>query len=69
MKKNLKKNIITIEENKTMSQKIVIDPITRVEGHAKITINVDDSGQVTEAKFHVTEFRGFEKFWRRQTDK
>jgi NAD-reducing hydrogenase large subunit len=61
MKKNLKKKITTIEE-KNMSQRIVIDPITRIEGHAKITINVDDSGQVTEAKFHVTEFRGFEKF-------
>src|SRR5262245_36056939 len=45
-----------------MSQRIVIDPVTRIEGHAKITIHLDDSGQVTEARFHVTEFRGFERF-------
>ncbi len=45
-----------------MSQRIVIDPVTRIEGHAKITIYLDDAGQVTDARFHVTEFRGFEKF-------
>jgi len=45
-----------------MSQKIVIDPVTRIEGHAKITIYLDDAGQVVDARFHVTEFRGFEKF-------
>jgi NAD-reducing hydrogenase large subunit len=45
-----------------MSQRIVIDPVTRIEGHAKISIYLDDSGQVSDARFHVTEFRGFEKF-------
>lgn len=45
-----------------MSQRIVIDPVTRIEGHAKITIYLDEVGQVTDARFHVTEFRGFEKF-------
>ncbi len=45
-----------------MSQRIVIDPVTRIEGHAKITIVLDDLGQVSDARFHVTEFRGFEKF-------
>ena len=45
-----------------MSQRIIIDPVTRIEGHAKITIQLDDAGQVSEARFHVTEFRGFEKF-------
>ena len=45
-----------------MSQRIVIDPVTRLEGHAKISIYLDDAGQVTDARFHVTEFRGFEKF-------
>jgi NAD-reducing hydrogenase large subunit len=45
-----------------MTQRIVIDPVTRIEGHAKITIVLDDSGQVSDARFHVTEFRGFEKF-------
>lgn len=45
-----------------MTQTIVIDPITRIEGHAKITIHLDDAGEVVDARFHVTEFRGFEKF-------
>jgi NAD-reducing hydrogenase large subunit len=45
-----------------MSQRVVIDPVSRIEGHAKITIYLDDAGQVTDARFHVTEFRGFEKF-------
>lgn len=43
-------------------KQIVIDPVTRVEGHAKISILIDDSGHVSDARFHVTEFRGFEKF-------
>ena len=40
---------------------IVIDPVTRIEGHAKITIHLDDHGEVSDARFHVTQFRGFEK--------
>src|SRR5512138_518977 len=45
-----------------MAQRIVIDPVTRIEGHAKITIELDETGQVSDARFHVTEFRGFERF-------
>jgi NAD-reducing hydrogenase large subunit len=45
-----------------MSQRIVIDPVSRIEGHAKISIYLDDAGQVSDARFHVTEFRGFERF-------
>jgi NAD-reducing hydrogenase large subunit len=41
---------------------ITIDPVTRIEGHAKITLHLDDAGAVADARFHVTEFRGFEKF-------
>jgi NAD-reducing hydrogenase large subunit len=41
---------------------IVIDPVTRIEGHAKITIDLDESGKVEDAKLHVTQYRGFEKF-------
>jgi NAD-reducing hydrogenase large subunit len=40
---------------------ITIDPVTRIEGHSKITIQLDESGRVADAKFHVTQFRGFEK--------
>ena len=45
-----------------MSKRIIIDPVTRIEGHAKISIFVDDAGNVSDAEFHVVEFRGFEKF-------
>jgi NAD-reducing hydrogenase large subunit len=45
-----------------MTRRIVIDPVTRIEGHAKISIHLDDAGQVAGAEFHVVEFRGFEKF-------
>jgi NAD-reducing hydrogenase large subunit len=41
---------------------IVIDPVTRIEGHSKITIHLDDAGRVTDTQFHVTQLRGFEKF-------
>jgi NAD-reducing hydrogenase large subunit len=45
-----------------MSQKIIIDPVTRVEGHGKVTIMMDDDGKITDSHFHIVEFRGFEKF-------
>lgn len=45
-----------------MSQKLVIDPVTRVEGHGKVTIHLDDNNEVKDAFFHVVEFRGFERF-------
>jgi NAD-reducing hydrogenase large subunit len=40
---------------------LVIDPVTRIEGHSKITLHLNDEGRVEEAHFHVTQFRGFEK--------
>ena len=43
-------------------QKITIEPVTRIEGHAKITIRLKDDGSVEHAYLHVNEFRGFEKF-------
>ncbi|MDP3046147.1 MAG: Ni/Fe hydrogenase subunit alpha [Chloroflexota bacterium] len=45
-----------------MGQKIMIEPVTRIEGHAKVGIYLDDKGKVEKAIFHVNEFRGFEKF-------
>ncbi|MCS7264807.1 MAG: Ni/Fe hydrogenase subunit alpha [Armatimonadetes bacterium] len=44
-----------------MAQQIVIEPVTRIEGHAKITIKLDEEGNVADAWFHVTQLRGFEK--------
>ncbi|HEY3274255.1 MAG TPA: Ni/Fe hydrogenase subunit alpha [Methanocella sp.] len=41
---------------------ITISPITRIEGHAQVTISLDDKGEVAGAHFHATELRGFEKF-------
>jgi len=45
-----------------MSQTITIDPVTRLEGHGKITIQLNDRGEVENAHFHVTQVRGFERF-------
>lgn len=45
-----------------VAQKITIEPVTRIEGHAKVTINMNADGTVEHAYFHVNEFRGFEKF-------
>lgn len=44
------------------TKKITIEPVTRIEGHAKVTIHLKDDGTVEHAYFHVNEFRGFEKF-------
>jgi NAD-reducing hydrogenase large subunit len=44
-----------------MSRTITIDPVTRIEGHSKITIQLDERGEVADAHFHVTQFRGFER--------
>lgn len=44
------------------TQKITIEPVTRIEGHAKVTIHMKDDGNVDHAYLHVNEFRGFEKF-------
>jgi NAD-reducing hydrogenase large subunit len=45
-----------------MSQTITIDPVTRLEGHGRITLKTNDQGEVSEAFFSVTQVRGFEKF-------
>lgn len=45
-----------------MKKEILIEPVTRVEGHAKISLFLDDAGEVIDARFHVNEFRGFEQF-------
>jgi NAD-reducing hydrogenase large subunit len=45
-----------------MTQTITIDPVTRLEGHGKITIQLNGQGEVEDAHFHVTQVRGFERF-------
>jgi NAD-reducing hydrogenase large subunit len=43
-------------------KRVVIEPVTRVEGHGKVTILLDAEGQVQQARLHIVEFRGFERF-------
>ncbi len=45
-----------------MTKKITIEPVTRVEGHGKVTIHMDDNNQVVQSRLHIVEFRGFERF-------
>ncbi len=43
-------------------RRLVIEPVTRVEGHGKVTILLDEHDQVTQARLHIVEFRGFERY-------
>ena len=54
--------IIWDEKTKATGKKITVDPITRLEGHGKIEIFLDDSGNVQNAYWQVPEVRGFERF-------
>lgn len=44
--------------------KVVIDPVTRIEGHARVEVDIDNDGNVTNSVFKVMDFRGFETFLR-----
>ena len=44
------------------TRKYTILPVTRVEGHGKVTIHMNDEGEVEQARLHIIEFRGFERF-------
>ena len=50
------------QAEKEKSRTITISPISRIEGHGKVTIHLDENNEVTESRLHVMEFRGFEKF-------
>ncbi len=43
-----------------MAQKLVIQPVSRIEGHAKVSITLDDAGNVSDTKLYVQTLRGFE---------
>jgi NAD-reducing hydrogenase large subunit len=43
-------------------KRVVIEPLTRVEGHGKVTLLLDDDDHIQQARLHIVEFRGFEKF-------
>ncbi|MFA6922977.1 MAG: Ni/Fe hydrogenase subunit alpha [Bacteroidales bacterium] len=44
------------------AKKITIEPVTRVEGHGKVTIHMDENNNVSQTRLHIVEFRGFERF-------
>jgi NAD-reducing hydrogenase large subunit len=46
----------------TTTKRIVIEPVTRVEGHGKVSILMDENNHVQQARLHIVEFRGFERF-------
>jgi NAD-reducing hydrogenase large subunit len=46
----------------TDMKRIVIEPVTRIEGHGKVTILLDEEDRVKQARLHIVEFRGFERF-------
>jgi NAD-reducing hydrogenase large subunit len=43
-------------------RRVVIEPVTRVEGHGKVTLLLDDQNRIHQVRLHIVEFRGFEKF-------
>ncbi len=45
-----------------MLRRVAIDPVSRVEGHGKVTLLIDDNHRIHQARLHIVEFRGFEKF-------
>ncbi len=47
---------------KTEQRRVVIEPVTRVEGHGKVTLLIDKDNKVRQARLHIVEFRGFERF-------
>jgi NAD-reducing hydrogenase large subunit len=49
-------------ENRDDLRRVAIDPVSRVEGHGKVTLLLDEAGHVREARLHIVEFRGFEVF-------
>ncbi len=48
--------------NREGLRRVAIDPVSRVEGHGKVTILLDDANRVQQVRLHIVEFRGFEKF-------
>jgi NAD-reducing hydrogenase large subunit len=49
-------------ENPERLRRVVIEPVSRVEGHGKVTILLDDQNKVHQVRLHIVEFRGFERF-------
>ena len=48
--------------NRETLKRVVVDPVSRVEGHGKVTLLLDENNKVQQARLHIVEFRGFERF-------
>ncbi len=55
-------NELETASNPENLERIVIEPLTRVEGHGKVTLLQDENQHIKQARLHIVEFRGFEKF-------
>ena len=55
-------SVLETADNTQELKRIVIEPLTRVEGHGKVTLLQDKNHNIRQARLHITEFRGFEKF-------
>ncbi len=55
-------NSLETAENREKLNRYVIEPVSRVEGHGKVTLLVDDDNNIQEVRLHIVEFRGFERF-------
>ena len=49
-------------QNPTNLKRVVVEPVSRVEGHGKVTLLLDEDNKVQQARLHIVEFRGFERF-------
>ncbi|MGJ0486571.1 MAG: Ni/Fe hydrogenase subunit alpha [Methylomicrobium sp.] len=49
-------------ENPENLKRVAVDPVSRVEGHGKVTLLLDENNRVKQARLHIVEFRGFERF-------
>ncbi|WP_415226701.1 Ni/Fe hydrogenase subunit alpha [Psychromonas sp.] len=61
MDNNMDSNLETAASPDNL-KRFVIEPVSRVEGHGKVTLLVDDNNQVKQCRLHIVEFRGFERF-------
>ncbi|HRH81903.1 MAG TPA: Ni/Fe hydrogenase subunit alpha, partial [Thiobacillaceae bacterium] len=54
-------NLETAAHPETL-RRVAIEPVSRVEGHGKVTLLLDDDDRIHQVRLHIVEFRGFEKF-------
>ena len=60
--KETENNALETAQQPDKLKRVVIEPLTRVEGHGKVTLLLDSDNHIKQARLHIVEFRGFEKF-------